>query len=323
MLIITKATKNKNITIRKKALSSERVFFFDFEKMKSELIVITGPTASGKTKLAVLLAHKINGEIISADSRQVYREMTVGTGKDLDDYIINGTKIPYYLIDIINPGEYYSAYNYAKDFVSAYRTITSKGKKPILCGGTGLYISAVVEQYEFYNSPPNPELRNELEKKDLHTLQELASKYGINLNKSDFENKRRLIRHLENILTNTKGEKFKIPELNYIIFAINIPPDERRKKIRKRLISRLNEGMIEEIKNLIQKYGEQTILSYGLEYKYITLYLSGKMDYNEMVSKLETEIYRFSKRQMTWFRGMERRGIKINWINFELPLEKK
>ncbi len=198
--------------------------------MKSELIVITGPTASGKTKLAAQLAYFIDGEIISADSRQVFRKMTIGTGKDLDDYIINGQKIPYHLIDIKNPGEFYSAYDFAKDFIAAYREIKSRNKYPILCGGTGLYISAVVEKYQFYETAPDNSLRQELEQKSLEELQKMASGLSINLNQSDSNNKRRLVRHIENKLSTQKGEPVTIPETNPMVFAIKISAEKRREK---------------------------------------------------------------------------------------------
>ncbi len=291
--------------------------------MKPELIVITGPTASGKTKLAAQLAYLINGAIISADSRQVFRKMTIGTGKDLDDYIVQGNKIPYYLIDILNPGEFYSAYNFAKDFIRTYRDIKNKKQYPILCGGTGLYISAVVEKYRFYETAPDNTLRQKLETKSLEELQKTASNLSISLNTSDSNNKRRLIRHIENKLSSLKGNPIIIPETHPVVFAIKISPEKRREKIEQRLETRLKEGMIEEVKALLKEYGEKTMMSYGLEYKYITLYLKGNLSYDEMKIKLATEIYRFSKRQMTWFRRMERNGIKIYWIDYEWPETQK
>ncbi len=290
---------------------------------KYDLLVITGPTASGKTKLAAYVAKELDGEIISADSRQVYRRMDIGTGKDLEDYTVEGKQIPYHLIDIAEPGEQYNAYRFVKDFIAAYDEITQRGKVPILCGGTGLYISAVTMGYEFYDGEPDENLRQELEQKPLEELQKMLLEKGITLNESDFYNKRRLIRRLESVLTGGEDEKIKVPLLNYLIVATKVSKEVRRQKIHKRLIERLNEGMIDEIERLLKEVGKDVLLSYGLEYKWVTLYLLGELSYEEMVTKLETEINRFAKRQMTWFRGMERKGVKIHWIDAELPLSEK
>ena len=290
---------------------------------KYDLLVITGPTASGKTKLAAYVAKKLDGEIISADSRQVYRRMDIGTGKDLEDYTVEGKQIPYHLIDIAEPGEQYNAYRFVKDFIAAYNDISRRGKVPVLCGGTGLYISAVTMGYEFYDGKPDENLRQELEQKPLEELQKMLLEKGITLNESDFYNKRRLIRRLESVLTGGKEEKIKVPSLNYLIVATKVSKEVRRQKIHKRLIERLNEGMIDEIERLLKEVGKDVLLSYGLEYKWVTLYLLGELSYEEMVTKLETEINRFAKRQMTWFRGMERKGVKIHWIDAELPLSEK
>ena len=291
--------------------------------MRYDLIVITGPTASGKTRLASILAYQIDGEIISADSRQIFRKMTIGTGKDLEDYTVNKKQINYHLIDIKNPGEYYSAYNFLKDFITIFKQIKEKNKMPILCGGTGLYISTIVEKYEFYNSEPNKHLRNELEKKSLDELKNNAKRLNIALNKSDINNKRRLIRHIETKTSPSKKKKINLPDIKSIIFAINIPRNKRKENITKRLNLRLKQGMIEEVESLIKEYGYKIIEAYGLEYKYITMYLKGKITYNEMVEKLSTAIYRFSKRQMTWFRRMEKHGIEINWLDYNLTNQQK
>lgn len=290
---------------------------------KYDLLVITGPTASGKTKLAAYVAKELNGEIISADSRQVYRRMDIGTGKDLEDYIVDGKLIPYHLIDIAEPGEQYNAYKFVKDFITAYDDINKRGRVPILCGGTGLYVSAVTMGYEFYDGEPDENLRKELEQKPIEELQKMLLEKGITLNESDFYNKRRLIRRLESVLTGGIEEKIKVPSLNYLIVATQVSKEVRRQKIHKRLIERLNSGMIDEIEKLLKEVGKDVLLSYGLEYKWVTLYLTGELSYEEMVEKLETEINRFAKRQMTWFRGMERKGIKIHWIDTELSLTKK
>ncbi len=293
------------------------------EKKKYDLLVITGTTASGKTKLAAYVAKDINGEIISADSRQVYRRMDIGTGKDIDDYIVKGVKIPYHLIDIAEPGEQYNAYMFVRDFVVAYNNITNRKKVPILCGGTGLYVSAVTMGYEFYDGEPNESLRKELEQKSLEDLQKMILGKGIILNESDFYNKRRLIRRVESFYGTQRSNKVKVPSLNYLIVAMQVSKEERKQKIRNRLIERLDEGMVEEIKKLLNEVGKDVLLSYGLEYKWVTLYLIGELSYDKMVEKLEIEINRFAKRQMTWFRGMERKGIKIHWLDAKLPLAEK
>jgi tRNA dimethylallyltransferase len=290
---------------------------------KYDLLVITGPTASGKTKLAAKLAKEISGEIISADSRQVYRRMDIGTGKDIDDYWIDGVEIPYHLIDITEPGEQYNVYNFVIDFIRVYNDIKSRNKVPVLCGGTGLYVSAVTMGYEFYEGEPDEKLRDELGKKSIEELQGMVLEKGIKLNDSDFKNKRRLIRAIESARSNARYEKIKVPDLNSLIVAIDISREERRKKIHNRLLQRLQEGMIEEVKALLNDVGKDVLLSYGLEYKWITLFLTGELSYDEMVQKLETEINRFAKRQMTWFRGMERKGVEIHWINADLPIDEK
>jgi len=292
-------------------------------KTNYNLLVITGPTASGKTKLAAHLAYDLNGEIISADSRQVYRGMDIGTGKDLEDYIVKGIHIPYHIIDILEPGEQYNAYKFTQDFTKAFDSITSNSKVPVLCGGTGLYISAVVSGYEFYNGTPDEDLRKELEKKSVQELQTIIKDKGIELNESDFHNKRRLIRRIEAEMTGRVLDSHKVTGINPLVTAINISKEQRRKNIHIRLHQRLKTGMIEEVENLLQKVGKEILISYGLEYKWITLYLTGEIDYNTMTQKLETEINRFAKRQMTWFRGMERKGVKIHWIDYNLSLEEK
>lgn len=235
----------------------------------NKLLTILGPTACGKTTFAAHLAYALDGEIISADSRQVYRGMDIGTGKDLVDYHVNGVDIPYHLIDIADAGERYNVYEFQRDFHTAYEDIVSRGKTPILCGGTGMYIESVIKGYEF--------------------------------------------------------DGRVLPELNSLIIGLDINRDLRREKISKRLVARLEEGMVDEIRGLLDKgVPSERLIRYGLEYKFVTLYLLGELKYEEMVSLLEIAIHQFAKRQMTWFRGMEeRRGIKINWLSTDLPMDER
>ncbi len=291
--------------------------------MNYDIITILGPTASGKTNLATRLAYKIGGEIISADSRQVFKGMDIGTGKDIEEYEVKGKLIPYHLIDIVNPGEIYNVFRYAQDFGRVYEAIKQRNNIPILCGGTGLYISAVTQGYDFYDGEPDEDLRKELEKKDIGYLQQKINKLGIKLNESDFYNKRRLVRHIEAAISKNKRKHITLPALNTLYIGVSIDKETRRKKIHKRLIERLQNGMIEEVDRLLKEVGKDVLISYGLEYRYVTLYLIGKMNYDDMIIELERAINRFAKRQMTWLRGMERKGIKINWINIDMPTDEK
>ena len=291
------------------------------------MITILGPTASGKTSLAAALACKIGGEIISADSRQVYRRMDIGTGKDLEDY----GQIPYHLIDICEPGTKYNLFQYQQDFYDAYQDITSRGVQPILCGGTGLYIEAVLKGYQLSPVPQNPELRARLEGKSLEELTqmllELKAQNGSNMhNKTDVDSCQRAIRAIEieeyNLHTPTPKREF--PPIDSLIIGVDIDREERRKKITKRLKQRLEEGMIDEVKGLLDEgIPAEDLIYYGLEYKFVTEYLIGKTTYDEMFTRLEIAIHQFAKRQMTWFRGMERRGFTIHWIDALQPMEDK
>ena len=295
------------------------------------MITILGPTASGKTDLAAHLAYDIDAEIISADSRQVYRGMDIGTGKDLEDYVINGRQIPYHLIDICEPGTKYNLFQYQEDFLKAYEDITSRNVKPILCGGTGLYIESVLKGYHLSPVPQNPELRQQLEGKNLEELtemlRELKQKTGSTMhNKTDVDSCQRAIRAIEiesyNLEHPTPEREF--PAINSIIIGVNIDRDARREKITDRLKKRLDNGMVDEIKGLLDRgIPAENLIYYGLEYKYVTEYLIGKTNYQEMFKGLEIAIHQFAKRQMTWFRGMERRGFTINWIDAALPMEEK
>ncbi len=293
---------------------------------KYELITILGPTASGKTTFAAALAAHLDTEIISADSRQIYRAMDIGTGKDLDDYIINGKQIPYHLIDICEPGYKYNVFEYQHDFFKAFETIKNKEKLPILCGGTGMYIEAVLKGYKLLDVPPNPTLRESLRDKSLSELESILASYKALHNKTDVDSVQRAIRaiEIEEFYKTQAPDINEYEPINSLIIGIDINRDLRREKISKRLRDRLNEGMVDEVKKLLERgIKPEDLIYYGLEYKYLTKYIIGELSYDEMVSGLEIAIHQFAKRQMTWFRGMERRGCKIHWLNAELPTEDK
>ena len=296
-----------------------------------KMITILGPTASGKTDIAAHLAYELGAEIISADSRQVYRGMDIGTGKDLEDYIVNGTPVPYHLIDICDAGAKYNLFQYQEDFLKAYDDITSRGVQPILCGGTGLYIESVLKGYHLSPVPQNPELRASLEGTSLEELTvmltELKAKAGSNMhNKTDVDSCQRAIRAIEIESYNLENPipVRDFPAIDSIIIGVNIDRDERRRKITNRLRKRLDDGMVDEIKQLLASgIPAEDLIYYGLEYKYITEYVIGKTSYDDMFRGLEIAIHQFAKRQMTWFRGMERRGVKIHWIDAMLPMDEK
>lgn len=293
---------------------------------KYELITILGPTASGKTTFAAALAAHLDTEIISADSRQIYRAMDIGTGKDLDDYIINGKQIPYHLIDICEPGYKYNVFEYQHDFFKAFETIKNKEKLPILCGGTGMYIEAVLKGYKLLDVPPNPTLRESLRDKSLSELESILASYKALHNKTDVDSVQRAIRaiEIEEFYKTQAPDINEYEPINSLIIGIDINRDLRREKISKRLRDRLNEGMVDEVKKLLERgIKPEDLIYYGLEYKYLTKYIIGELSYDEMMSGLEIAIHQFAKRQMTWFRGMERRGCKIHWLNAELPTEDK
>ena len=278
-----------------------------------DLLCILGPTASGKTRYAVQLARELDGEILSGDSRQVYRGMDIGTGKDLAEY----GDIPYHLIDIADAGEKYNIFQYQKDFERAYRDIVARGKTPILCGGSGLYIEAATCGYHLPDVPPNPVLRAELEQQPTEDLIARYEKLRKPLNTTDYDTRQRLIRALEIAIWEESHpvvrSEFLPKKTKYIGIAVS--RDERNARIDRRLRARLDEGLINEVRGLLDRgLQPEDLLYYGLEYKYVTLYLTGALPYDEMVFKLQTAIHQFAKRQMTWFRGMERRGIKIEWV---------
>ena len=310
--------------------------------MKQRMITILGPTASGKTPLAAALASEIGGEILSADSRQVYRRMDIGTGKDLADYTITNKQepitnnhepitIPYHLIDICEPGTKYNLFQYQQDFYDAYRDVVSRGAVPILCGGTGLYIEAVLKGYRLSPVPQNPELRARLENKSLDELTQmlvaLKEQNGSTMhNKTDVDSCQRAIRaiEIEEYNLHTPMPKRELPPIDSLIIGVNIDRELRREKITRRLKARLEEGMIDEVKGLLDEgIPADDLIYYGLEYKFVTEYLVGKTTYDEMFTRLEIAIHQFAKRQMTWFRGMERRGFQIHWIDATLPMDEK
>ncbi len=290
------------------------------------LITILGPTASGKTTFAAHLAHRIGAEIISADSRQVYCSMDLGTGKDLDDYTVDGEAIPYHLIDIADAGSKYNVYQYQHDFLEAYQDITSRGVTPILCGGTGLYLESVLRSYRLSPVPQNPELRASLEGKSLQQLTEILSTYKKLHNTTDVDTAQRAIRaiEIEDYYKHTPLEGREFPDIKSIVIGLDIDRTLRREKITRRLKERLDAGMLDEIRNILASgVPADDLIYYGLEYKYLTLHVIGRLTYEEMFSQLEIAIHQFAKRQMTWFRGMERRGVNIHWLSVNTPIDQR
>lgn len=290
------------------------------------MVVITGPTASGKTALAANLASVINGEIISADSRQVYRGMDIGTGKDYSDYIAGGKKIPVHLIDIADAGKKYNVFEYQRDFLKVFDDIRSRSIYPVVCGGSGMYIDSIVSGYRLDEVPPDPVLRNQLSSKSMAELTDILKSMKQLHNITDIDSRKRAIRaiEIETFYNNHRVSRVQFPELNALIFGVIFDRETRRNRISERLKARLENGMVDEVRKLLEAgVGSDMLIYYGLEYKYITLYISGSLTYDEMYRNLETAIHQFAKRQMTWFRGMERRGIKIHWIDGTLPMEEK
>ena len=289
---------------------------------ENRIITILGPTATGKTARAVALAHALNGEIISADSRQVYKGMDLGTGKDLEEY----GKIPYHLIDICNVGEKYNLHGFIKDFRKSLEDIKERGKRVIVCGGTGMYIETALSGIVLPEVPVNLELRNKLENLSLEELTKILKGYKTLHNTTDVDTIKRAVRAIEieeyyslNPEEAEKADRTKVSPLDSLIIGIDIPREERRKRITERLHKRLNEGMVKEVETLLSKgVDSEDLIYYGLEYKYLTLFVIGKISYNRMVSELEIAIHQFAKRQMTWFRGMERRGFTIHWLPYNL-----
>lgn len=296
-----------------------------------KMITILGPTASGKTSLAAALAARIDAEIISADSRQVYRGMTIGTGKDLDDYRQGDRLIPYHLIDICEPGTKYNLFQYQQDFHLIYNNIVARGVRPILCGGTGLYIESVLKGYALSPVPQNQALRDELADKSLAELTEMLEdlkrrNHSVMHNRTDVDTAQRAIRAIEIETYNLEHptDNRTLPPIDSVIIGVDINRQERRRKITQRLKQRLEEGMVDEIRQLLDRgIAPEDLIYYGLEYKFVTEYVIGKTSYEEMFRQLEIAIHQFAKRQMTWFRGMERRGFTIHWIDALDPMDSK
>lgn len=292
---------------------------------KNRIIAVIGPTATGKTRRAVDLARYLNGEIISGDSRQVYRGMDLGTGKDLEEY----EEIPYHLIDICEAGEKYNLHHFVADFHRTLNSIEERGRQPILCGGTGLYIETVLSGVRLPDVPENPELRESLSKHSLEELTEILKRYKRLHNTTDVDNVKRAIRAIEieeYYITHPEeaeeSNRKKARPLDAVIIGIDIPREERRKRISRRLQNRLEAGMVREVENLLNSgITPEDLIYYGLEYKYLTLYVTGQISYEEMVRQLEIAIHQFAKRQMTWFRGMERRGFRIHWLPFDMDTD--
>jgi tRNA dimethylallyltransferase len=293
---------------------------------KFDMVTILGPTASGKTEVAVNLAYKLGGEVISADSRQIYREMDLGTGKDLGEYRINGADLPYHLIDIADPGYQYNVFEFQRDFLVVYHAIQEKGSFPVMCGGSGMYLEAILKGYRLIQVPVNEDRRAELQLLPLEELAELLKRYKTINNTSDTENKKRAIRaiEIEEYCLHHPETDLSFPAISSLIVGVKFDRDSRRRRITARLKQRLNDGMIDEVKQLLNKgLKPEDLTYYGLEYKYITLYLTGELTYNELFEGLNTAIHQFAKRQMTWFRKMERDGFEIRWLDGYLPIEEK
>ena len=293
-------------------------------KEKYDLVSIVGPTACGKTSLAVELALSVPGaEIISADSRQVYRGMDIGTGKDIAEYTRGDVTVPSHLLDIVDAGEKYNLFEFQRDFLAAYEDIRNRGAYPIMCGGSGLYVESVLKGYRLLPVPENPALRAKLEEKSLEELTALLATYKQLHNNTDTDNKKRAIRaiEIEEYYRTCSVEERYFPQINALTIGVQVDREVRRERISRRLLERLDCGMVDEVRGLLDSgLQPDQLIYYGLEYKYLTLYLTGAMGYDEMVSGLEIAIHQFAKRQMTWFRGMEKRGVDIHWVDASRPL---
>ena len=292
-----------------------------------QLLTILGPTASGKTRVATHAAKHLKGEVISADSRQVYRGMDLGTGKDYKDYFVDGEQVPYHLIDIVDAGYEYNVFEYQNDFLNVYTDLIDRGKFPVLCGGSGLYLEAVLKNYKLSRVPKNDELRQQLENKSLEELDVILRSYKPELhNSTDIENKKRALRaiEIEEYLKFHPETDPPMAEMNSLVVGIKYDRLNRRKRITQRLQQRLDEGMLNEVQVLLNKgLSPEQLTYYGLEYRFLTQHLIGKISFDEMFSKLETAIHQFAKRQMTWFRRMEKQGTNIHWLDGYMPLAEK
>ncbi len=293
--------------------------------MSTDLIVITGPTATGKTRTAALLAHKLDAEIISADSRQVYRGMDIGTGKDMEDYIVEGKEVPVHLVDIADPGYEFNVFEFQKAFLNAFEDIRKRKKQAILAGGTGMYIEAVLAGYRMLEVPENTKLRNDLADLEMGVLQQKLAQLRPLHNTSDTADRQRLVRAIEIELYNRAhaDERANWPEFKSRIFAVRLDRDTIRQRITARLHARLKEGMIDEIHTLLKNHQPDELRFYGLEYRYLTDYAQGILTYDQMFAQLNTAIHQFAKRQMTWFRRMERKGFQLEWIDGRMTAEER
>ena len=290
------------------------------------LVTVLGPTACGKTTLAVALAHRLHTGVISADSRQVYRSMDLGTGKDLDEYAYRGCQVPYHLIDIVDAGYKYNVFEYQRDFLKVYETLRADGQLPVLCGGTGMYLESVLRGYRLVEVPENKELRESLAGKSLEELTAILSAYKQLHNTTDVDTAKRAIRaiEIEEYYRTSDAHVREFPDIKSLTIGLDVSREVRRERISRRLRERLDQGMVDEVRSILATgVAPEDLIYYGLEYKDLTLYIIGELSYEEMVRQLEIAIHQFAKRQMTYFRGMERRGVPIHWIDAMLPTEEK
>ena len=290
------------------------------------LVTVLGPTACGKTTLAVALAHRLHTGVISADSRQVYRSMDLGTGKDLDEYAYRGCQVPYHLIDIVDAGYKYNVFEYQRDFLKVYEALRADGQLPVLCGGTGMYLESVLRGYRLVEVPENKELRESLAGKSLEELTAILSAYKQLHNTTDVDTEKRAIRaiEIEEYYRTSDAHVREFPDIKSLTIGLDVSREVRRERISRRLRERLDQGMVDEVRSILATgVAPEDLIYYGLEYKYLTLYIIGELSYEEMVRQLEIAIHQFAKRQMTYFRGMERRGVPIHWIDAMLPTEEK
>lgn len=286
------------------------------------MLAVVGPTACGKTALAVELALALGGEVISADSRQVYRGMDIGTGKDLAEYTRGDVSVPVHLVDIVDAGEKYNLFEFQRDFLKAYDEVKSRGSLPVMCGGSGMYVESVLRGYRLIPVPENPGLRERLENKSLEELTTILAGYKTLHNNTDTDTKKRAIRaiEIEEYYAACPVEERSFPEIKTLTVGVDVDREVRRERITARLLQRLGDGLVEEVECLLASgITADQLIYYGLEYKFVTMYVTGAIGYNDMVRGLETAIHQFAKRQMTWFRGMEKRGTKIHWIDAAMP----
>ncbi|MEI6678078.1 MAG: tRNA (adenosine(37)-N6)-dimethylallyltransferase MiaA [Mariniphaga sp.] len=293
---------------------------------KYDMVTILGPTASGKTEVAVNLSFKLNGEIISADSRQIYRKMDIGTGKDLKEYTKDGAAVPYHLIDIADAGYQYNVFEFQRDFLKIYKEVKERRSFPVMCGGSGMYLEAILKGYRLIQVPVNEERRSELHQLSIEKLTEILKQYKSINNTSDTENKKRAVRaiEIEEFCLAHPETDLSFPTIRSLIVGVKFDRDSRRQRITTRLKERLENGMIEEVEKLIESGLKPDELTYyGLEYKYLNAYIAGELTYNELFTGLNTAIHQFAKRQMTWFRKMEREGFQIKWMDGYMPVNEK